>query len=107
MILDGKHLAELVLPHTDGQNIHMLIFSAYGHIFASEFYSYLHQGTQTNVRDSVAISYFTSTKKLTSWDMVSTIGNGNMVVTQKLREFVKSIIQPNNPYRTLEEKIKP
>lgn len=107
VILNGEHLAEFLSPHTHGHHIHVFVFSAHGHTFAQQFYSYLHEGTPTGASDTVAISYFTSKNKPTAWDMVATVGKGNVVVTQKLREFVKSIIAPNNPYRTLDNKIKP
>lgn len=107
VVLDGQHLAEFVSPYTDGHNLHVIVLAAHGHIFSSQFYSYVQQGTPAGTSAKMAISYFTSKNKPTAWDMVSTIGNGNVEVTRELKEFVKSAIRPNNPYKTLEEKIKP
>lgn len=107
VILDGRQLAQFISPHTHGHNLHVFAFFAHGHTFASQFYSYVHDGTPADVSNVVAISYFTSKDKPTAWDMISTAGNGNVEVTRESREFVKTIIRPNNPYNTLEEKIKP
>ena len=107
VILDGEQLAMLLSPYTDGRNLHVFVFSAHGHIFASQFDAYMSKDAEEDVNNAMAISYFTSKDKPTAWDMVSTAGKRNVVVTSELRDFVKSTIRPNNPYNTLEGKIKP
>lgn len=107
VVIDGRQLAEMVSRFTDGHNLHIFAFFAYGHIFADQFYSYVRHGAPSGVGAVTAISYFTSKSKPTVWDVVCTAGNGNVEVTREIRDFIKNTIRPNNPYKTLEEKIKP
>ena len=106
VILDGHHLAKLLSPHTDSHNLHVFIFSVYGHTFAKEFYSCMRQEGEAGASDVMAISYFTSANKPTEWDRTATMGMGNVEVTSDLRGMVKSIIK-QSPYKTLDENIKP
>ena len=106
VILGGQHLAEFISTHTDGNNLHVLVMAAHGHTFANQFYSYVQQRVSASVSDVMAITYFTSKNKPTTWDMVSTIGNGNVEVTRDLRDFIKSSVRPNNPYKILDMKLK-
>ena len=106
-LIDGRTFAEIISKYTDDHNLHVFAFFAYGHIFADQFYSFIRQECSTDVGKVMAVSYFTSKSKPTVWDVVCTAGNGNVEVTREMRDFIKNTIRTNNPYKTLEEKIKP
>jgi len=105
--MDGRSFAEIVSQYTDDHNLHVFTFFAYGHVFADQLYSHVRQECPSNVSKLMAVSYFTSKSKPAAWDVVCTAGNGNVEVTREMRDFIKNTIRTNNPYKTLEEKIKP
>ena len=102
--LDGRRFGEMVCAHTHKHNLHVIIFAAYGHIFADQFYEYVQSVPDT--KDVVAVTHFTSEASPTSWAMISTAGNGHVEVTRELGEFVKSNVEPNSPYKILDSKVK-
>ncbi len=107
VLIDGRQFAEIVSKFTDYHHLHVFAFFAYGHIFADQFYTYVRQGLPGDAGKVMAVSYFTSKSKPTVWDVVCTAGNGSVEVTREMRDFIKNTIRTNNPYKTLEQKIKP
>lgn len=106
VVLDGRHFGEIVTRHTHRHNLHVIVFAAYGHTFSNAFYSYVQGGCIPEVTEVMAITYFTSETTPTSWDKITTAGNGHVEVTRELGEFVKTNVEPNSPYKILDGKVK-
>ena len=107
VIVDGRQFAEVVARRTHKHHLHVIVFSSHGHTFSDKFYDYIQKGCVQEVRDVVAITYFTSEATPTTWDKVTTAGNGHVEVTRELTEFIKTNVEPNSPYKILDAKIKP
>ena len=107
LILSGRHFGELITPHTHEHNLHVFIFASYGHTFGAQLYNYVQKGCVDKVNEVVAVTYFTSETCPSSWDRITTAGNGHVEVTREVGEFIKSKIEPNSPYKILEAKVKP
>lgn len=107
VVLDGRQFAELVTPHTHTHNLHVIIFAAHAHVFSNQFYGYVRHDCPAEVTEVTAITYFTSEASPTSWDRITTAGNGNVEVTRELGEFIKTNVEPNSPYKILESKVQP
>ena len=107
VVLDGRHFGDLVTPYTHGKTFHVFIFASYGHIFSDQLYQFVQKSCPVELTSTFAITYFTSKDSPTAWDKIATAGNGHVEVTRDIREFIKSKIEPNSPYKILETKIKP
>lgn len=97
VVLDGRRFGKIVAAHTHRHNLHVVVFASQGHKFSNEFYSYIKKDCPREVSDVVAITYFTSETSPTSWDMVTTAGNGHVAITRGIGDFIKSNIEPNSP----------
>jgi hypothetical protein len=107
VVVGGSQFAELVTPHTSKHNLHVIVFASHAHIFSDQFYSYVQKECPPEVTEVTAITYFTSKASPTSWDRITTAGNGHVEVTRDLSEFIKSSVEPNSPYKVLESKVAP
>ena len=107
VVLTGRQFAELVVPHTHKHNLHVIIFASHAHTFSDQFYSYITQGCPPEVRQVMAITYFTSEGSPSAWDKITTAGNGHVEVTRELGQFVKTNVEPNSPYKILDSKVQP
>lgn len=107
VVINGRQFGELVTPHTHKHNLHVVVFASHAHVFSDQFYDYVQRGCPPEVTEVTAITYFTSESSPTSWDKITTAGNGNVEVTRELGEFVKTNIEPNSPYKILESKVQP
>lgn len=105
LILSGRHLAEVVSQYTHKHHLHVIAVTSYGHKFAEEFYSYITHSTKSEVKALVAITYFTTEGSPTAWSQVSTSGNGHVEVTREVGEFVRSNVEPNSPYKMLDNNV--
>lgn len=105
--LTGRHFAELVTAHTHDHNLHVFVFASHGHVFSEQFYQYVQLSCPEKVKEVVAVTYFTSETAPTSWDKITTAGNGHVEVTREMGDFIKSNIEHNSPYKILEGKMKP
>ncbi len=107
VVLDGRQFAEIVSRRTHKHNLHVIVFSCHGHTFSNEFYTYVQTECTQDVTEVMAVTYFTSEATPTSWDKITTAGNGHVEVTRELGDFVKTNVEPNSPYRVLDTKIRP
>lgn len=105
VVLDGRRFGQLITPHTSKHNLHVIVFASHAHTFSSHFYDYVQKGCPPEVTEVMAITYFTSEASPTSWDKITTAGNGHVEVTRDLGEFIKSNVEPNSPYKVLESKV--
>ena len=101
-IVTGRHFGEVISTHTHGNNIHVLVFAPYGHLFASSFYKFVQDGTQKEVQSVLAITSFTTEKSPLVWDTVATSGNAHIEVKRDIRQFVRNTVEPNTPYKILD-----
>lgn len=107
VLLTGRQFAELVVPHTHRHNLHVIVFASHAHTFSDQFYGHVTQGCPPEVSQVVAITYFTSEASPTAWDKITTAGNGHVEVTRELGQFVKTSVEPNSPYKVLDNKVQP
>lgn len=107
VVINGRQFAELVTPHTSKHNLHVIVFASHAHVFSDQFYSYVQKECLPEVTEVTAITYFTSEASPTSWDKITTAGNGHVEVTRNMGEFVKTNVEPNSPYKILESKVQP
>lgn len=102
VVVTGTHFATVVAAHTHGNHLHVLVFAAHGHSFASEFYTHVLRETEKEVRSVVAITNFTSAAKPTAYDRPSTSGNAHIEIKRDTRQVIKEQVDPNNPYKKLD-----
>ena len=105
VVVDGRHFAELITPHTNKHTLHVIVFASHAHVFSSHFYDYVKKWCPPEVIEVMAITYFTSEASPASWDKITTAGNGHVEVTRDLGEFIKTNVEPNSPYKVLETKV--
>lgn len=107
VVINGRQFAELVTPHASNHNLHVIVFASHAHVFSDQFYSYVQKECPPEVTEMTAITYFTSEASPTSWDKITTAGNGHVEVTRDMGAFVKTRVEPNSPYKILESKVQP
>lgn len=105
VLLTGSYLAELVLPHTHGHFLHVLAFTSYGHVFAEEFCSAVKSASSKDQAATIAFIFFTSVASPTAWDKVAISGSGHVEVTRDLKEYIKTNIEPNTPYKMVDTRV--
>lgn len=87
VVIDGRKFAELVTPHTSKHNLHVIVFASHAHVFSDQFYNYVQRECPQEITDVTAITYFTSEASPTSWDKITTAGNGHVQVTRELGDL--------------------
>ena len=106
MFLTGQHFAEVLSAHTHEKHLHVLVFTPYGHIFTSDFYTFVQRSTKKEVQSIIAITSFTTQSSPQAWDRVATWGNPHIEVKRDVGHFIRQTIEPNSPYKVLDAQLK-
>lgn len=105
VVLTGSHFAEVVLSHTHGHFLHVFAFTSYGHTFAEEFYNAVKHSPNQELSSTVAFTYFTSTASPNAWDKIATSGSGHVEVARDLKDYIKTNVEPNTPYKMVDAQV--
>ena len=105
VVLTGSHFADVVLSHTHGHFLQVFAFTAHGHTFAKGFYDAVKKSPNQELSSTVAITYFTSTASPNAWDKIATSGSGHVEVKRDLKDYIKTNIGPNTPYKMIDTQV--
>lgn len=104
--LTGQHFAEVISTHIHDKHFHAMVFAQYGHIFSSEFYTYVQGNLAKDIQTRLAITSFTTQSSPTAWERVATWGHPHVEVKRDVGHFIRETVEPNSPYKVLDVALK-
>ncbi len=106
VFLTGRHFAEVVSTLTNDKHVHAMVFAQFGHVFGSEFYTYMQGSTPKETQGLLAITSFTTQTSPSAWDRVATWGHPHVEVKRDVSNFIRETVEPSSPYKVLDVQLK-